>query len=136
MTSYRSHPNAKTLEILYEDLTRIGDHVDEHVVLHPATRRTARPAGDVVGREAVTAWERELVASSGDTLVMDVEEIVANDHFGAVFGTLVARFDGQRFAQAFCGLWRFRDGWITEHWENIQDPELLASLTAPRAGGS
>jgi predicted SnoaL-like aldol condensation-catalyzing enzyme len=52
---------------------------------------------------------------------MDVEHIAANDQFGAVFGVLRAQRGGATLAMPFCGLWRFRDGLITEHWENAYD---------------
>ncbi len=61
---------------------------------------------------------------------MNVEHIVANDSFGTVLGTLRGRFGETYFAQPFCGLWRFRDGRITEHWENIYDPGHLKTVLA------
>ncbi|MFC7307031.1 nuclear transport factor 2 family protein [Streptomyces monticola] len=123
------HSNARALHVLYQDLTRIAAYVADDVVLHPATRAVAPDATDVVGKDAVEAWERALVASTAGTLVMDVQQIAANDHFGTVLDTLEARFHGTPTAQPFCGLWRFEDGRITEHWENIYDPHLLNSLT-------
>jgi predicted SnoaL-like aldol condensation-catalyzing enzyme len=48
-------------------------------------------------------------------------DIVANDYFGAVLGRLAANRQGHRFEAEFCGLWRFQDGLIVEHWENAAD---------------
>ncbi|MFC0435523.1 nuclear transport factor 2 family protein [Kutzneria buriramensis] len=130
------HPNVETLRAVYRDLTCIGDHLDEHAVLHPATRAVDPDAGEVRGAAAVQRWEVDLVDSTDATLVMDVQHITANDHFGAVLGTLRARFGDQEFTEAFCGLWRFRDGRIVEHWENIYDPRRLAAIaSADRRSG-
>ncbi|MBC9715764.1 nuclear transport factor 2 family protein [Streptomyces sp. TRM66268-LWL] len=123
------HPNALLLRELYADLARIGEFVHEDVVLHPAIRDVDPTSRDQVGRAAVVEWERELLAATGGTLVMNVQDITANDHFGTVLGRLEGRFGDTPFAQAFCGVWRFEDGKATEHWENIYTPNLLASLT-------
>lgn len=124
------HPNVEILRAVYENLTRIGDYLDEHVVLHPATRAVDPDAGVVRGAAAVQRWEADLVNSTGGTLVMDVQHITANDHFGTVLGTLRAIFGDQEFVEAFCGLWRFQHGRIVEHWENIYDPKRLAAIAS------
>ncbi|MGG7568807.1 nuclear transport factor 2 family protein [Streptomyces sirii] len=130
MTNPALHPHARLLAALYQDLTRIAQFADERIILHPATRDTIRRDPDVIGRDAVLAWETGLIRASGETLRVEVDTITANDHFGTVLGTLVARFGEQPFTGHFCGLWRFEDGKITEHWENLHDPELFASLMA------
>ncbi|MRG97049.1 nuclear transport factor 2 family protein [Polyangium spumosum] len=122
------------LRAVYADLTRIGEFAADDMVLHRADRAFYREAaaGRVVGREAAVRHERDLIRSTGGTLVMDVEQIVANDHFGAVFGVLRARReDGATLAVPFCGLWRFREGLILEHWENAYD---LAAVQAFLSG--
>lgn len=125
-----THPNVALLTALYRDLTTIAAYTTEDVVLHPAARAADPTVPDVIGRNAVLAWERGLISATNGTLEMDVEHVVANDCFGTVMGTLRAKFGDTSFAQAFCGLWRFRDGKITEHWENIYDPDLLMTLLA------
>jgi len=124
------HPNVETLRAVYADLARIGEYTSDDVVLHAAERGPA----DIrhVGRQAVAAKEEELIRLTGDTLVMEVEEITANDHFGAVLGVLRAHRDGDTIAVPFCGLWRFRDGLIVEHWENAYE---LTGLTRFLAHG-
>jgi ketosteroid isomerase-like protein len=124
------HPNVETLRAVYADLARIGEHTSADVVLHAAERGPA----DIryVGRRAVVAKEEELIRLTGGTLVMDVDQIIANDHFGAVLGVLRAHRDGDTVAEPFCGLWRFRDGLIVEHWENAYE---LAGLTRFLARG-
>jgi len=66
---------------------------------------------------------------------MDVQHITANDYFGAVLGVLRAHLDGDNLAMPFCGLWRFRDGLIVEHWENGYDVSAMTRFsptTRPR----
>lgn len=62
---------------------------------------------------------------------MDVENITANEHFGAVMGTLRARKEGKgEVAVPFCGLWRFEGGKAVEHWENAVDAGRLGEWLA------
>jgi ketosteroid isomerase-like protein len=122
---FDSHPNASVLKLIYADLGRIAEHCDEAVVLHTADRGASGGPAQVVGRKAVLDKELELIRLTGETLQMDVEHIVANDHFGAVTGVLRARRDGRAIGMPFCGLWRFRDGRIVEHWENAYDAAAL-----------
>ncbi|MBP2479086.1 ketosteroid isomerase-like protein [Crossiella equi] len=124
------HPNAETLRAIYANLDLIGEHLAEDAVLHPATRDVDPDAGPVRGAAAVVRWETELVAATGGTLVMDVQRITANDQFGTVLGTLRAVLGGREYADAFCGVWRFRDGRVVEHWENIHDPHGLRAALA------
>jgi len=126
-----THPNVQKLRAIYADLTRIGEFAASDMVLHTAAREfCSDPAARrVVGKEACVAHERELIRQTGNTLVMDVQHIAANDHFGAVLGVLRARHGGATLAMPFCGLWRFREGLIVEHWENAYDvPSTMAFL--------
>ncbi|WP_437930062.1 nuclear transport factor 2 family protein [Sorangium sp. So ce291] len=134
----RSHANSEKLRAIYGDLTRIGEFAAEDMVLYTASRdlRGDRAAGRVVGKEAAVAHERELIRLTDGTLVMAVDHIVANDHFGAVLGVLRARLRGATLAMPFCGLWRFREGLITHHWENAHDASATeAFLLGLTSGG-
>jgi hypothetical protein len=111
-----AHPNVEILRAVYADLTRLGEFAADDVVLHPA-----EGGADHVGRQAVVGKERDLIGLTGGTLLMDVEHITANDYYGAVLGILRARLHGNDLAVPFCGLWRFSDGSIVEHWENAYD---------------
>jgi ketosteroid isomerase-like protein len=122
-----AHPNVETLRTVYADLTCLGEYVSDDVVLHDAARGGAND-GRHVGRQAVMAKEYQLIRLTGNTLVMDVQDIIANDHFGAVIGVLRASDNGDTVAMPFCGLWRFRDGLIVEHWENAYDASVLISF--------
>jgi predicted SnoaL-like aldol condensation-catalyzing enzyme len=114
------HPNIATLRSIYEDLRRIEHHADEDMVLHPAQRHGSDP-GCIHGKVAVVEKMHVLIRESGQTLNMCVDSIVANDYFGAVLGTIRARRGDGEIGMPFCGLWRFHDGRILEHWENAYD---------------
>jgi ketosteroid isomerase-like protein len=116
-----THPNIEILRTIYADLTRIAEYADDGVVLHTADRDIPGRATRVVGKEAVLAKELDLIGLTDNTLTMDVHDIIANDHFGAVLGFLRVRLNGKANAMPFCGLWRFRNGRIIEHWENAYD---------------
>ena len=130
MSTTATHPNVRTLRAIYADLTRLGEYAANDMVLHTAEREVSSDitAGRIVGKKAAVAQERELIRLTGGTLVMDVEHIAANDHFGAVFGVLRAHRGEATLAMPFCGLWRFRDGLITEHWENAYDVSAIKTF--------
>lgn len=132
------HPNSKImapsfpdnialLRYLYEDVTRISEVSSPDIILHPADRDVSNPPRQpLVGLSAVQAHEDALLAATHGTLVMDVESITANEHFGAVMGKLRAKKEGRsEVAVPFCGLWRFKDGRAVEHWENAVDAAKL-----------
>jgi ketosteroid isomerase-like protein len=128
-----THPNAKILEAIYSDLRCIDRYVDDDVVLHPAERSQASDVPPVVGKAAVLAKELALIRVSDDSLVMDVEAIIANDWFGAVTGTLRVAKSGRKIGMPFCGLWRFREGRVVEHWENAYDAGAFGAFLSGQA---
>ncbi|RRV06300.1 nuclear transport factor 2 family protein [Pseudomonas sp. v388] len=119
------HRNAQTLRTLYQDLTRIDEFADPAIVLHKADRGAGGGLSMAIGRRAVRDHELNLVDKAHQTLQMEVHDIIADDHFGAVLGTLHATCEGQTIGMPFCGLWRFRDGKVVEHWENAYDARVL-----------
>ena len=72
------------LRAIYADLRCIGDHVGDDVVLHAAERELPGMKTRYVGRAEVIAKELDLIRLTDDTLVMDVQDMQANDHYGAV----------------------------------------------------
>ncbi|RJQ81252.1 nuclear transport factor 2 family protein [Pseudonocardiaceae bacterium YIM PH 21723] len=123
------HPHAEMLREIYADLSRMDEYLHEDAVLHPAGHATdPQPRR---GRPAVIAHVRAFVDATRNTLVMDASEIIANDHFGAVLGTIRAT-EPQPISMPFCGVWRFSGGLIVEHWENPYDVDLVArALSGP-----
>ncbi|KAK6833254.1 hypothetical protein PG987_007948 [Apiospora arundinis] len=109
------------LRWLYADLTRISQVAHPDIVLH----RVHDHSHPLRGAAAAQQHEEGLVAAAGGTLVMDVDRVSANAHFGSVMGTLRARSANKSkaipdLAVPFCGVWRFDDrGRLAEHWENV-----------------
>lgn len=126
--SAEPHRNVTILRAIYADLTRIGEYAADDIILHSAERESDN--GRYVGKQAVVAKEQELIHRTGNTLSMDVEQITDNDYFGSVLGVLRAHRDGDTLAVPFCGLWRFRDGLIAEHWENAYELTTLTRFLA------
>lgn len=129
-TRTRITVNATVLAAIYADLSSIGDYLADDAVLHPA--EPGSPT--VVGRDSIIAHEKALIRATEGMLVMQVQNIATNAHFGTVLGTLIAAqtdANGKRkkmVTMPFCGLWRFRDGLIVEHWEHDYDPDVLSAL--------
>ncbi|UUN25265.1 nuclear transport factor 2 family protein [Streptomyces sp. FIT100] len=120
------HLHEALLRTLYTDLLRIGDHAADDVVYHLAHRDLGLdlPAR-IQGRAAVTECERALHHATGGTLTAAIDAIAANDFFAAVTGIFSATIGGGAVTFPFCGLWRFRDGLIVEHWQNAYEPAAL-----------
>jgi hypothetical protein len=112
MATNKSHPNAETLHAIYADLACLAKYADDNVVLHTVDRCVVGQPSQVFGKEAVLAKELELSRLTGNTLVMEVQDIRANDYFGTVLGIVRARLNGSDIAMPFCGLWRFNKGWV------------------------
>ena len=128
------HPNIATLTSIYEDLRRIERHADDDMVLHVAQRRSDPDTGRIYGKAAVVEKMHALFRDSRGTLKMHVDSIVANDYFGAVLGSIRVRHGDSEIGMPFCGLWRFRDGCILEHWENSYDIAALDAFMCGEAG--
>ncbi|CAM3345816.1 hypothetical protein BZK31_08905 [Pseudomonas floridensis] len=122
------HPNVEILRAVYKDLTRIAEFADQDIVLHKADRGARGGLSMVIGRRSVHNHELDLIEHTRQTLCMEVHEIVADDHFGSVMGCLHATCERKKITMPFCGLWRFRDGRIVEHWENVYDIRAFASF--------
>ncbi|MEV6258615.1 nuclear transport factor 2 family protein [Nocardia sp. NPDC051929] len=121
-----NHPNVDVLQEIYTDATSLRHRAADDIVLHPADRSL----DPVVGMEAVIDHVETFNRLTGYTRVMDVQDIVANDHFGAVLGVLRATINTHDIAMPFCGLWRFHGGRIIEHWENPYDAGAIGRALA------
>ncbi|MEU4955706.1 nuclear transport factor 2 family protein [Streptomyces lavendulae] len=117
------------LRALYADLTQIGQYTSDDVVYHLAHRDLGLDLpGKLYGKQAVIDCELALHRATGGTLTACIDAVTANDHFAAVTGTFHAEFAARPLAFPFCGVWRFRDGQIVEHWQNAYDPAALHQL--------
>jgi ketosteroid isomerase-like protein len=135
MTTQILHPNIETLRAIYADLSRIDRYCDDDVVLHTADRGASGRPAQAVGKAAVLRHELDLISMTENTLVMEVQHIIADDHFGAVMGILQADSVGRKIGMPFCGLWRFRNGRVIEHWENAYDAPALGRFFAGDMSG-
>lgn len=120
MAERQPHPHEEMLRAIYADLSLLGRFASEDIVLHAHGSRDIM-TGDYVGKQAVLAREAELYRRSGGSLAMTADHVVANDSFGAVLGRFTANRNGTRFVAEVCGVWRFADGLIVEHWEHCAD---------------
>lgn len=120
MNASTEHPNAALLRRAYTDFDYMFENCSEDIVVHPQGT-TGMGKGDVVGKANFIRRAEEMKRLSGDSLSEPVELVIANDHFGASF----ARFQVQRGSDELdvpiCGIWRFSDGLLVEHWELCAD---------------
>lgn len=113
----------------YAALTRLEDYASDDVLLHGANHTVE---DGIPASARMRSWlaSRPLLAAADGTLVMDVQHIVANDHFRRCLGRHAdsppAR--GRHTVSAACG--SFKDGRPVQRWENAYDaPALIAALT-------
>lgn len=118
--------NVETLRAIYKDLTRIAEFAADDIVLHKADQKACPSI--VIGKQAVRDHEVDLIAGTHGSLYMEVQDIIANDYFGAVLGCLRARSGDKSIGMPFCGLWRFRNGLVIEHWENAYDTRAFGGF--------
>lgn len=118
------HPHVEMLRELYSigDFRLIDKYGADDMILYRADREPP-----VVGKAAVLAYER--MTAAGDR-AMNVEQIIANDYFGCVMGSITSRVGDHELFMPFCGLWRFVDGKVAEHWENAYDIDALLKFFA------
>ncbi|ARD13915.1 MULTISPECIES: nuclear transport factor 2 family protein [Pseudomonas] len=122
------HPNREILRAVYKDPTRITEFADADIVLHKADQGAGVGLSIAIGKDAVLSHEINLIRRTRQTLYMDVHDIIANEHYGSVLGEMRASCEGRKIIMPFCGLWRFRDGKIVEHWENVYDVRALGNF--------
>jgi hypothetical protein len=123
---FSHHKHCEILRYIYQDFDRLAETASDDIILHTADRELV-PDGTRRGLAEALAHERGLVTATEGTFVMDVQQVIADDHFGAVMGILRAT-KPKTIAMPFCGLWRFADGRLVEHWENAYDAATLAGV--------
>jgi ketosteroid isomerase-like protein len=116
----KPHPHMEMLRAIYADFSLLAEYASDDIVLHAAGSRGIL-TGDYFGKEAVLAKEMELFRRSGESLAMPPDDVTANDYFGVVLGHVTAERNGRRYEGEFCGIWRFDNGHIVEHWEHCAD---------------
>lgn len=122
------HPHAHMLRTLYSDFSLLGDYASDEMVLHQALRGPG--VLPIRGLDQVSAYLGHLREATGGAMDAEIESVQANDFFGAVLGVMRLSSPAE-LAMPFCGLWRFENGLIVEHWENAHDAEaFLKAITS------
>ena len=117
------HPNALILRAGYDDPSIHAKIFTDDFVAH--TLGDNPTAGDWHGAGEMAEHLKRIRALSGDT--MKVAPLTpfswANDGFGITFSRAVATRGDASLDQYVCGVWRFEDGKIAEHWELFSEPQ-------------
>jgi hypothetical protein len=127
VSSATTHPHVAIIRRLYTDLRTIGDVAHKGIALHPGSSGLL-DVGTLYGVEAVTDHMKALYRLSHGTLRIDLDAVIANDCFTTAVGTLEITAPDPKTVP-FCGVWRFEDGLIVEHWEHDWNPHDLADVT-------
>lgn len=125
------HRYAEVLRTLYRDWEKLPDYAAEGFVLHRSDR-SVKDVSVCRGVQDALTHRKALLYTTDNTLEMDVRHVIANDHFGVAMGVLTARRP-REVEMPFCDLWRFVDGDVVEHWENVYFPSHLDALLAEPA---
>lgn len=130
------HPNALWLSELYrggeairtdpslsdrERQTRQSRHREAAIaklhpdfVIHTGGYRLAATGGlEFMGSYA----QRRAQLSGEDTVPVEIYEIVADDHYGIIYGRFQTRRGDEVWERTGMGVWRFEDALAVEHWE-------------------
>lgn len=116
------HPNALLLRAGYDAPGIHAKVFTEDFVAH--TLGHNRTAGDWHGAEKMAEHLALILELTQGTIKVTplTRFAIANDRFGVVFSRATAEREGQRVDQYVCGVWRFEEGRIAEHWEIFSEP--------------
>lgn len=82
-------------------------------------------AGTYVGPEGFTAHVKHMHALCDGSFEEELQDsFLANDSWGLVVHRMTAVRGNQSLDMWGFGLWRFNDGWLTDHWEAVGDQAL------------
>jgi ketosteroid isomerase-like protein len=102
------------------DLDAVGDQLAKNIVWHVAGDHAL--SGDYEGRDAVLDYFRQVQQLTGDSLELEVDEIVANDHFAAVFLHAKGKRQERELEVKMAEAIRFDDdGRWAEYWAMAND---------------
>lgn len=130
------HPNAIWLASVYrggEAIRKDSSLSDEERNVRQAEHRAAaieRLAPDFVmhtggyrlaatgGLAFMGAYAKRRSELAGeDTVPVEIYQILADDHFGIIYGRFCTRRGDDVWERSGMGAWRFEDGLAVEHWE-------------------
>jgi ketosteroid isomerase-like protein len=124
------HPNAELLRRLYAgDRQALYDRLAPDYVVH--VPGTGPVAGSYAGAAGHAEHVRAMGLWAGDTLSKSLSgSFLADDHWGLVPSELEVERDGRRLRVRGFGIWRFRDGDVTEHWGLVDHQTALDDFLA------
>jgi len=131
------HPNAVWLASVYGDgeairkdpnlsdeerQARQAQHVASSIgrlspdfVMHTGGLRLAATAGGLAFMAAYSSRRSKL--SGEDTVPLEIYQVLADDHFGIIYGRFVTHRGDEVWERSGMGAWRFENGLAVEHWE-------------------
>ncbi|MFI5214954.1 MAG: nuclear transport factor 2 family protein [Candidatus Limnocylindria bacterium] len=119
------HPNAARIRGLFQafhdrDLAAIQAAIPEHAVWHFPGRKGGL-AGSHQGRDAILAFLGQVVALSGGSFRLELEDVIASDTSAAVFFRGSGSRAGRTLDNPTCLRIRIENGRIVEVWEFVWD---------------
>lgn len=124
------HPNADLLRRVYA-----GDRQALYSSLAPDYTVHVPGVGSAAGSYHGAAGHADHVRAmglwTGDTMTKTLSgSFLADDHWGLVPSELEVERRGDRMRVRAFGIWRFRDGAVTEHWGMVDDQRGLDAFLA------
>lgn len=126
------HPNARRIRALFAafrsgDVATIADAIDEDAVWRFPGRR-GRLAGEHAGRAAILRFLAQVPALTGGSFHVDLEHVVADDAWAAVFFRGHGEREGRTLDNPTVLRVRLRDGRLREVWEFVWDLEHVEAF--------
>ena len=119
------HPSAVRIRALFRafhdrDLAAIQAAIPEHAVWHFPGRRGAL-AGSHRGRDAILAFLGKVVALSGGSFRLELEDVIAGDRSAVALFRGSGSRGGRTLDNPTCLRMRLEAGQIVEVWEFVWD---------------
>jgi hypothetical protein len=113
---------AELLEKIYANPAILFDYLHEDFTVHaPGNNKIAGVHNGPDGFRAHMALMAEL---SNNTFSLEPQgTIVGDEHFGLAVSRATGQRDGKTLDTLAFGLWGFKDGLLTDHWERVGDPQ-------------
>lgn len=117
------HPNALILRAGYDDPPVHATIFTDTFIAHTPGRNQI--SGDWQGQSRMAEHLARIRKLSSNTMSVTplTHFALANDGFGVVFSRANASRGSKKLDQYVCGVWRFDQGKLAEHWELVSDPQ-------------
>ena len=115
--------NVELLKKIYANPDLVFEHLHPDFTLHSPGNSPI--AGTFHGAEGIREHFADMDARSTGSFNHDVHEAyLADENWGMVVHCMQGERNGVHLDMWGFGLWRFKDGLIIDHWENVADPKL------------